>query len=609
MALKSWMLGLLVLICSRLETSHGLVEMSESTSNYNYTKCHPMDEVYRWMEDVEGGNPALVSSVVYGHTFEGRHMTLLKLGLGHSEGREKKVIWVDCGIHAREWIAPAFCQWFVKEILDLYKTNKKVEEMLQNLDIYVTPVINVDGYMFTWANDSARLWRKSRSLPPPGSSCYGVDLNRNFNANWGTVGVSFDSCENTYCGKSAGSEPEAKAVMDLVGELAGETLCFLTIHSAGQLLLLPYGHPHISAPNYKELVSVGEAAAAEMKKLHGMSYTVGTSPQILYPNSGSSRDWARLIGIPFSYTFELRDKGEFGHSLPEEQIQPACEEAFAGALSIITYVHDKTFHNRTFPNGGSATVSGNEKQWWEVGKAQIRVFCQQYTSNGTAKIKSAVKDLEANIKSIEEGFQRDPDPGVGQILQERRLELSSFLQERVKGALRSVAQRNQMTCLKLPGGGITTDQREMRSHAVELYAALFGEEQCCTVSREELLEGVPQLSPAERATLDAELTLEELTAAVNQMDSGRAAGIHGLSTDSFSSGTSSLAIWLTRKNRARGAGSEDPVKVLEGLLQARLRVEHAYYQTVDNIQAFRDRWTIGSIFCSVGAGGELVVNF
>lgn len=28
------------------------------------------------------------------------------------------------------------------------------------------------------------------------------------------------------------------------------------------------------------------------------------------PNSGSSRDWARLIGIPFSYTFELRDKGE-----------------------------------------------------------------------------------------------------------------------------------------------------------------------------------------------------------------------------------------------------------------------------------------------------------
>lgn len=28
----------------------------------------------------------------------------------------KKIIWMDCGIHAREWIAPAFCQWFVKEV-------------------------------------------------------------------------------------------------------------------------------------------------------------------------------------------------------------------------------------------------------------------------------------------------------------------------------------------------------------------------------------------------------------------------------------------------------------------------------------------------------------
>ncbi|XP_018560349.1 carboxypeptidase O isoform X1 [Lates calcarifer] len=356
MTLECWMLGLFLLINSGL-TSHSLGEGLQSTWRYDYTKYHPMDEIYGWMEDVERGNPELVSSAVYGHTYEGRNITLLKLGLENSEGREKKVIWVDCGIHAREWIAPAFCQWFVKQIVDTYKSNKKLEQMLQNLDIYVTPVINVDGYIFTWANDSTRLWRKSRSAPPPESSCYGVDLNRNFNANWGMVGVSFDSCANTYCGTSPGSEPEAKAVMDFVARMVKQTLCFLTIHSAGQLILLPYGHPEISAPNYNELVSVGQAAAEEMKKVHGMNYTVGTSPQILYPNSGSSRDWARLIGIPFSYTFELRDKGEFSHLLPEEQIQPACEEAYAGALSIITYVHDKAFNNGTPPNT-AVTVMG-----------------------------------------------------------------------------------------------------------------------------------------------------------------------------------------------------------------------------------------------------------
>ncbi|XP_029315442.1 carboxypeptidase O-like [Cottoperca gobio] len=350
--LTLWVLSLFLLV---LKTSNSLEEGLESTRMHDYAKYHPMEEIYTWMEEVERGNPELVSSAVYGRTYEGSNITLLKLGLENPEGKEKKVIWVDCGIHAREWIAPAFCQWFVKEIVHSYKTNKKLEQMLQNLDVYVTPVVNVDGYIFTWANESTRLWRKSRSDPPPNSSCYGVDLNRNFNANWGTVGVSFDSCQNNYCGKAAGSEPEAKAVMDFVGKMVNQTLCFLTIHSAGQLILLPYGHPQITAPNYDELVAVGEAAAAEMKNVHGMGYTVGTSPQILYANSGSSRDWARLIGIPFSYTFELRDKGEFSHLLPEEQIQPACEEAYAGALSIIANVHDKTFNSGTRPN---AAVSG-----------------------------------------------------------------------------------------------------------------------------------------------------------------------------------------------------------------------------------------------------------
>ncbi|KAG8000777.1 Carboxypeptidase O [Nibea albiflora] len=348
----------LLTLSSVLETSNSLVEGLESARAYDYTKYHPMDE----------------------------------FGLKNPEGKEKKVIWMDCGIHAREWIAPAFCQWFVKEIVSSYKTNAKLEQMLQNLDVYVTPVINVDGYMYTWVDNSTRLWRKSRSDPPPNRP-YGTDEYYSVSAlrpvqSWhlffiDAVGVSFDSCSNTYCGISAGSEPEAKAVMDIVGKMHKQILCFLTIHSAGQLILLPYGHPEISAPNYDELVSVGKAAAAEMKKVHGMDYTVGTSPQILYANSGSSRDWARLIGIPFSYTFELRDKGEldfhnrpntmsrlllgnislcnppgeFSHLLPEEQIQPACEEAFAGALSIITYVHDKAFNSGALPNAAGLAIT------------------------------------------------------------------------------------------------------------------------------------------------------------------------------------------------------------------------------------------------------------
>lgn len=129
-----------------------------------------------------------------------------------------------------------------------------------------------------------RLWRKSRSTPPEGCNCYGVDLNRNFDALWGSktfmlktfdsavlsfyyfimslsllsliaVGVSSDCCAFNYPGTAAVSEKESQALTAFLSNRTDEILCYFTIHSYGQQILIPYGHPHVSAPNYKELVT------------------------------------------------------------------------------------------------------------------------------------------------------------------------------------------------------------------------------------------------------------------------------------------------------------------------------------------------------------------
>ncbi|XP_031147779.1 carboxypeptidase O [Sander lucioperca] len=340
--LSSVGLSLLVLL-SAMEAA--TVERVE----YDYYKYHTMPEINDWMNKVQKDYPDVVTIVEYGQTYEKRVIRLLKIGF--NTGKKKKAIWMDCGIHAREWIAPAFCQYFVRQILQAHKTDPKMQEMIKNMDFYVTPVLNMDGYIYSWKDNTTRLWRKNRSPGPPGCDSYGTDLNRNFDANWGTLGVSFNCSSNTYCGSQAVSEPEAQAVTYFVGSRKDDFLCFLTIHSYGQLLLVPYGHPNFTAPNYNELMEVGLGAADAIRSVHGMNYTVGTSPDVLYANSGSSRDWARFQGIPFSYTFELRDNGTFGFQLPEDQIQPTCEEAYSGALHIITYVYNKTF------NGAVATAA------------------------------------------------------------------------------------------------------------------------------------------------------------------------------------------------------------------------------------------------------------
>lgn len=70
------------------------------------------------------------------------------------------------------------------------------------------------------------------------------------------------------------------------------------------------------------------------------------------------------------------------------------------------------------------------KQRWEVGKAQICGFCQQHSSFSTAKIKVAVQEVEVSTKTTAEGLHRGSDPTMGHVLQEKRLESSTFLQER-----------------------------------------------------------------------------------------------------------------------------------------------------------------------------------
>jgi len=51
-------------------------------------------------------------------------------------------------------------------------------QLLDEAEFVIIPVLNVDGYVYTWTND--RLWRKNRRPPPAGGTCYGIDLNRNY---------------------------------------------------------------------------------------------------------------------------------------------------------------------------------------------------------------------------------------------------------------------------------------------------------------------------------------------------------------------------------------------------------------------------------------------
>ncbi|XP_063599272.1 carboxypeptidase B-like [Penaeus indicus] len=200
-------------------------------------------------------------------------------------------------------------------------------------DVYIVPMANPDGYVYTWTTN--RLWRKNRGNA--GGQCVGVDLNRNWDYQFG-VGASSNTCSDLYKGPSAFSEPETQALRDVMTSLseAGNLELVIAVHSYGQLLLHPWGWTTEEAPDTPEMAALGEIFANTARLSHGTVYTVSSASSGLYFASGSTDDWAKgVLNTKFAYTLELRDTGEFGFKLQESQILPTTQEVWEGLKAML----------------------------------------------------------------------------------------------------------------------------------------------------------------------------------------------------------------------------------------------------------------------------------
>ncbi|KAI8424818.1 hypothetical protein MSG28_006747 [Choristoneura fumiferana] len=184
---------------------------------------------------------------------------------------QRSKVLIEGGIHAREWISPAFVTYFINEIVKAPESkNKELKRIALTYEWYFIPVLNPDGYEYTMTED--RLWRKNRR------DGYGVDLNRNFGAAFGTVGVSRNKTSaQTFCGPQAFSEPESIAMAQFVRGLKNQLEYFISFHSFGQLFIIPYAFSTKHAENFDEMKSIGDATAKKIKKRYGHKYMVGTA--------------------------------------------------------------------------------------------------------------------------------------------------------------------------------------------------------------------------------------------------------------------------------------------------------------------------------------------
>ncbi|TWW68803.1 Transposon TX1 uncharacterized 149 kDa protein ORF 2 [Takifugu flavidus] len=135
------------------------------------------------------------------------------------------------------------------------------------------------------------------------------------------------------------------------------------------------------------------------------------------------------------------------------------------------------------------------RQWWDHGKVQIRLLCQQHTLNVTRYITRSIEALETEIVELEQFCESRGDRGCLEALKTKKTALANLLDTKVQGALvrsriqdiaemdtpstfffgleRKRGQSRVIHSLLSEEGRELTEPEQIRRRAVDFYSSLF----------------------------------------------------------------------------------------------------------------------------------------
>ncbi|XP_026745352.1 zinc carboxypeptidase-like [Trichoplusia ni] len=159
--------------------------LDRNLNNYSWNYYLSLEEINTWLDSIAQRFPDVVTPLIIGNSVEGRFIRGVKIDF---KKQENPVIgMLEGGIHAREWISPATVTYIINEFLT--STNSEVRNLAENVVWHIFPVVNPDGYSYTFSDN--RMWRKNRNTAnhttcgsASSDMSNGIDLNRNFGFMW-----------------------------------------------------------------------------------------------------------------------------------------------------------------------------------------------------------------------------------------------------------------------------------------------------------------------------------------------------------------------------------------------------------------------------------------
>ncbi|MBI68968.1 MAG: hypothetical protein CMJ38_02930 [Phycisphaerae bacterium] len=337
------------------------VRSSQPLGNDFYTDYRVISEYDAHIDQFLLDHADIATGIVIGQSHEGRDIRGIVINAG---GGEKPAVLFNGTQHAREWISPPSTMYIADTLADLYGIDSTITALLDRVEVIVIPIVNPDGYAFTYEQGGDRYWRKNRR--DNGGSCAGVDLNRNWGSDWnGGQSTSNDPCSDVYVGPSSMSEPEVQALANYCLN-HGNIKAQIDYHAFSQLILEPRGYTTAPPPDWDELHALGGAMSDAIASVYGEYYVHDNPCNILYCASGTLIDWPYDTYGSKAYCVELRPSsgGLGGFDPPSSEILPCAQENFEGAMVLINDI--ATPLTISLPNGAPGVVSTEVETTFDV---------------------------------------------------------------------------------------------------------------------------------------------------------------------------------------------------------------------------------------------------
>lgn len=296
-----------------------------------WSDYHGWEDSEALLDALVAAHPTRAEIVEVATTFEGRPVRGLRIAGDLDDGRERPCMLVVGCHHAREWISvevPLYLAWRLLEEAD---DGGEVAGLLARGDFIIVPVLNPDGLVHTQRD---RWWRKNRR--DHGNGDFGVDLNRNYDWEWGGAGSSPDTGSGIYHGAAPFSEPETEGIRALLE--AHPVAGGLSYHAYFSVILHPWGWTEEPPEDLATLAGLAATMTAIVNDHHedpALDYVWGQWSDGLYLATGIFADWLHgTTGRPAILIELPPNTNPPGFLLPPELILPTCVENYPAALAM-----------------------------------------------------------------------------------------------------------------------------------------------------------------------------------------------------------------------------------------------------------------------------------